>query len=369
MFRTLSLLAAAVGDNTPRVMIAGGLGQVGTDLALSLRQKFGPHNVLVTDSHPLSASHPLAQAMAHEGDNGSNGVHKPFVQMDCLKADEYRAVVAAFQPTWLYHLPAVMSVRGEREPHLAMEVNITSFRTALDIARDGDIRIMVPSSIAVFGADCGKTRTPDDTILNPTTIYGVTKILTEQLGTYYNRRFGTDFRCPRLPGILSAATLPGGGTTDYAVHMYHQALRNAAYTCPLRPNEALPMMYMDDTLDVFHDLMAADRDKLTRCVYNVMGCSFTPAQLRASIERRTGRPLDVNYVEGVEQQIAHSWPDDLDVTNAVRDWQFAPKYDLDALTDRMLELIAVFHSLPPPPKHAAAEGGKDARRKHSFATA
>ena len=215
---------------------------------------------------------------------------------------------------WMFHNAALMSVLGEQQPHKAMELNIDGLRTTLEVARTHKLRYFCPSTMAVFGTDAGKVMTKDDTILNPTTIYGITKVLLEQMGAYYHRKFGVDFRSVRLPGVISVATLPGGGTTDYAVHMYHYALRKEQYKCPVLADEPLPMMYVDDAIDGIVQLMEADRTRLTRCVYNIAGMSFTLAA-EESIEKMT--PLDMVYEKGIAGYCAQL-ADSMDDSNGVR---------------------------------------------------
>lgn len=317
-----------------RVLITGGLGQIGTDLTLALRERFGADSVLTTDVVTPSARHPLA---------GSKG----FQQLDCMNRDAYEQLLKDFKPTWLCHLPAIMSVRGENEPKLALDLNISTARYALDFARDYKIRCFIPSTIAAFGDKCGKVMTKDDTIMNPSTVYGVTKVFAELLGSYYREKREVDFRSVRFPGIISAATLPGGGATDYAIHMYHCALAKTKYVCPVLPDEPLPMLYMPDTLNAVIRLMEAPKSKLTRAVYNISGFSLTPRQLHNSIEARTKRPLEVEYVEGSAQRIAHTWPDSLDDSNAKKDWGHTVEYGLEKMTEDMLMQIPKLHGLPP----------------------
>ncbi|AAZ11841.1 L-threonine 3-dehydrogenase, putative [Trypanosoma equiperdum] len=327
-FSRFALCAAA-----PRVLVTGALGQIGTDLSLALRDKFGADSVLVSDVVEPGAKHPLA---------GLKGVEK----LDCLDSNGFEKLVKEFKPTWMYHLPAIMSVRGEAEPDLAMDINVNTTRYALELARKYNIRIFIPSTIAAFGDKCGKTMTKDDTIMNPSTVYGVTKVYTELLGTWYRQKYGVDFRSVRLPGIISAATLPGGGATDYAIHMYHSALLQKKCVCPVLPYESLPMMYMPDTLNSLVKIMEAPLEKLTRTVYNITGFSFSPSELRFSIERCTDRTIEVEYVEGPAQKIANSWPDSLDDSNARNDWGHQVKYDIDMMSEDMLRQIPILHGLP-----------------------
>ncbi|KAG8348959.1 L-threonine 3-dehydrogenase [Trypanosoma vivax] len=317
--------AISVCNALPRVMVTGGLGQIGTDLSLMLLSRFGVNSVLVCDVVEPSPDHPLAGK-------------KVFEKLDCLDRTAFETLVRKFRPDWLYHLPAIMSVRGEAEPELALSVNTGTILHALNLSNAYNVRVCIPSTIAVFGDKSGTDMVADDTVLNPSTLYGVTKLYMEQLGTWWARKYGVDFRTVRLPGIV-APSLPGGGTTDYVIHMYHCAVVGKKYTCPLLPDEALPMLYMTDALNSIIKLMEAPRNNLTRTVYNITGFSLTPAQLRCSIERHTGHPLDVEYVCGPEQQIARTWPNTLDDTNARRDWGHAEKFDLDATTAEVLRLI------------------------------
>lgn len=330
MFRFSSVLLKTV---VPRILITGGLGQIGSDLSFALLERFGAENVLTTDVVTLPPNHAL-------------GDGKRYQQLDCMDFAAYERLVKDFNPTWLFHLPAIMSVRGEAEPQLALSLNVDSTRYALELSRMYKLRCFIPSTIAAFGDKCGKIDTKDDAILNPSTIYGVTKVFTELLGAYYREKLAVDFRCVRFPGIISAATLPGGGATDYAIHMFHSALKRKKYVCPVMPDEPLPMLYMPDVIEGVLKLMLAPQESLRRTVYNIGGLSFTPEQLRASIEAHIKRPMDVEYVEGPAQRIAHSWPDSLDYSSACKDWGYTTKYDLDMMTKDMLREIAVLHKLP-----------------------
>ena len=317
-------------SKNPRVLITGGLGQIGTDLSIELRKKFGAENVIVTDINKAPA------AMRDAG---------PFEYLDVLDRRGLENMVVTHNVDWLIHLSAIMSVLGEQIPHKAMDLNIDGLRNALEVSRLHKLRVFVPSTMAVFGSDAGKVMTKDDTILNPTTVYGITKVLVEQLGAYYNRKWGVDFRSVRYPGIISAATLPGGGTTDYAVHMYHSALQKTPFTCPVLANEPLPMMYIDDAVTGTIQFLEADRAQLKRCTYNIAGFSFTPDELHKSISAYG--PLQMEYKEGVAQQIAHSWPDSMDDSNARKDWGWKPKFLLEDMTRAMLEEIPRLHPAVP----------------------
>lgn len=324
-----SVRSAATKKASPRVLITGGLGQVGTDLATVLRKKYGNDHVVVTDIRKPG------EGVLSEG---------PYHYLDVLDARSIERLCVEHNIDWVVHNSAIMSVLGELQPHKAMDLNIDGTRNVLEVSRKHNLMVYIPSSMAVFGPDCGKVMTKDDTILNPSTIYGVTKLFMEQLGGYYHRKWGVDFRCIRYPGIISAPTLPGGGTTDYAIHMYHSALKNKPYTCPVNANEPLPMMYVDDCIDGTIQFMEAPRHELKRCVYNISGFSFSPDDLQKSIIK-AGLPLEVRYEKGIAQDIAHSWPDSMEDINARRDWKWDPKYDLDGMTRKMLELIPKYHNL------------------------
>lgn len=326
------LMRFAATKKQPKILIAGGLGQIGTDLSIVLRNKYGAENVIITDINKPS------DEVRNAG---------PFFHCNSLEAGRLEQLVVDHNVDWILHLSAIMSVLGEKIPHQCMDLNINGLRIALEVARKHSLRIFAPSTMAVFGTDAGKVMTKDDTILNPTTIYGITKVLLEQLGAYYNRKWGVDFRSIRYPGIISAATLPGGGTTDYAVHMYHYALKNETFTCPLFPNEPLPMMYIDDAVNGTVQFLETERSQLKRCTYNMAGFSFTPAELQKSIEAHT--KMSMQYEDGVSvsQGIAHSWPDSMDDTNARNDWGWKPKFLLDDMTKVMLEDIPRFHPAVP----------------------
>jgi len=329
MLRTTTARFAAAAQH-PRVLITGGLGQVGTDLATVLRGKYGKDNVIVTDIRRVD------ETVRATG---------PYQYLDVVSgAQTLEKMVVDENIDWVIHNSAIMSVLGEQIPHKAMDLNIDGVRNVFEVCRKHNCRVFCPSSMAAFGADCGKVMTKDDTILNPTTIYGITKVFMEQLGSYYNRKFGMDFRCLRYPGIISAPTLPGGGTTDYAIHMFHSALNKEKYTSPVLADEPLPMMYVDDCINGTVQFLETPREKLTRSVYNVAGFSFSPKDLHESIER-SGHKLEMAYEKGIAQDIAHSWPDSMDDSNARKDWNWSPEYDLDGMTAKMFELIPKYHKL------------------------
>jgi len=244
---------------------------------------------------------------------------------------------------WIVHQAGILSVQGEQNHVVAQNVNLNGLRNALDVAQKLNLRIFAPSTIAVFGPASGKVMTPDDTKLCPTTVYGITKVFLEQLGNYYHTKFGVDFRCLRLPGIISHNTT-GRGTTDYAVFMYHQSVKkDKVFKCGVNANELLPMMYMPDCLDAIINFLECPQSRLTRRVYNVQGMSFSPSQLQASIQKHVP-DLEVRHEPDLLQSIASSWPDTIDDSNARKDWGWNPKFDLESMTaDMLLQLTARKH--------------------------
>jgi threonine 3-dehydrogenase len=304
------------------------MGQIGTDLAAALRQKYGRDSVIASDIRKCQGNTLM--------DKG------PFVYCDALDQGQIEKLVVDNNINWIVHLSAIMSVLAEGMPQKAMDLNINAVRNVLEVARIHKLRTYIPSTMAVFNKDAGQDMTKDDTILNPTTIYGVTKVFLEHIGCYYHRKFGVDFRCMRYPGMIAAETLPGGGTTDYAVHMYHSALKKEKYICPVLPNEALPMMYMPDCLKSTMMLLEAPEEKLTRRVYNIAAMSFTPEEVKASIQKVIP-DFTVDYEKGLAQDIAETWPNQMDDSNAQKDWLWKPDWTLDMMTKDMLEKVPQMH--------------------------
>jgi nucleoside-diphosphate-sugar epimerase len=257
-------------------------------------------------------------------------------------------VLAQYRVTIVYHLAALLSAKGEQQPDLAWRVNMEGLRNVLEACRlAGVSRLFWPSTIAVFGPDTPRQQTPQHTVMNPTTLYGVTKLAGEQLCAWYHRRYGLDVRSLRYPGLISYTAPPGGGTTDYAVEIFHQALAHNRYTCFLEPNAALPMLYMPDAVRATLELMQAPAGAIRiRTSYNLGGLSFTPAELADAI--RQNRPeFEIDYAPDFRQQIAQSWPASLDDSDAQTDWGWKPEFDLSSMTLDMLTQLAARQQLVP----------------------
>jgi len=310
---------------TKRVLMTGAAGQIGSELALALRKKYGDGNVVVTDLFRPPA------ALAEAG---------PFELLDATDAKALDGLVAKYGVDTVYHLAALLSATGEKNPQKAWSVNINGLYNVLEVARArGLVRVYSPSSIAVFGPATPRTATPQDTVLDPRTIYGVTKVAGEHLCDYYVRKYGLDVRGCRYPGIISHQTLPGGGTTDYAVAIFYEAVKYGRYTCFLREDTRLPMMYMPDCLKCTLDLMDADFARLEHhASFNVTAMSFTAGELAAEI-RRHMPAFECRYEPDFRQAIADSWPASIDDSAARAEWGWKPDYDLAAMTADMLAVL------------------------------
>jgi nucleoside-diphosphate-sugar epimerase len=262
------------------------------------------------------------------------------VLLDVTNSQQLQRAVRDNDIDTVYHMAAILSAVGEAKPEVCWDVNVNGLRNILELARAHDLRLFCPSSIAVFGPETPHERTPQDTVLRPRTMYGVTKVVGERLCEYYATRYGVDVRGVRYPGIISYVTLPGGGTTDYAVEIYYEAIRNAYYQCFVHQDTVLPMMYMPDCIKATIDLMAADRSQLVHHAdYNVSAMSFSAAQLAAEIARHVPG-FTVDYVpDPVRQAIADSWPKTIDDSAARREWGWRPSYDLATMTVDMLEKL------------------------------
>lgn len=304
----------------PKILITGGLGQLGIECAKLLRSQYGDDNVILSDIIKPS------QAVIESG---------PYIFADILDFKGLQKIVVDHRIDWLIHFSALLSAVGEQNVPLAVRVNIEGVHNVIELAKQYNLRIFVPSTIGAFGPDSPRNPTPNVTIQRPRTIYGVSKVHAELIGEYYYHKFGLDFRCLRFPGVISSDP-PGGGTTDYAVAIFHEALRTGKYQCYLRPDTRLPMMYIEDCLRALLEFMRAPSEQLKRRVYNVTAMSFTPEELVDKLSKYVPN-LHVSYTPDSRQLIADSWPQVFDDSDARRDWNWQHKYDLDNLVNFMVK--------------------------------
>jgi nucleoside-diphosphate-sugar epimerase len=304
-----------------RILVTGALGQIGSELVPALRERYGSDRVIASDVRLPAAPPP-------DG---------PFEHVDCIHIREIEHAVRRHEVDAIYHLAALLSAVAEEKPRVAWEINMGGLYRVLEVARQHGCAVFLPSSIGAFGPSTPREGTPQDTIQRPTTMYGITKVAGELLCDYYHTRFGLDTRGLRLPGLISHVAPPGGGTTDYAVEIFYQAVRYRHYTCFLREDTRLDMMYMPDAIRAMLELMEADAEPLVhRNAFNVTAMSFTPAQLAAEVRHHLP-DFAIDYqVDPVRQAIADSWPDSLDDTAARTEWGWAPAFDLPAMTRDML---------------------------------
>ena len=308
-----------------RIIITGALGQIGVELTSKLREIYGTDNVLPTD-----VKAPTQPELAN----------KPFEIVDVRDHERLAQVVQTFKPDTIMHMASLLSATAENDPFLAWDINMNGLVNALEVARGFDLQFFTPSSIAAFGDSTPKENTPQVTIQRPNTMYGVSKVAGELLCDYYFEKFGVDTRGLRLPGIISHVQEPGGGTTDYAVEIYFEAIKNGRYTSFIGPGTHMDMMYMDDTIDAMIQLMEADGSKLKdRNAFNVSAMSISPEMVAAEIQKHIPS-FELDYdVDPVRQGIAETWPNQLDISEARAQWGFKPKYDLAKMTEAMLEAI------------------------------
>jgi len=302
-----------------RILITGVNGQIGSELSERLGGLVGPENIVGLDLRPATPPY----LIAHET-----------VDITCKEA--VRQVIEKYEVDTVYHMASLLSARGEMNPDQTWEVNMTGLKNILDLARGRNIKIFWPSSIAVFGPNSPKENTPQNTILDPNTMYGITKRAGELLCQYYFDKFHVDVRSVRYPGIISYKTEPGGGTTDYAVEIFYEAIRNKVYTCFVGPETRLPMMYMDDAVRAAVEIMQAEWDKVKiRTSYNLTAMSFTAEELANEI-RENITEFTCNYAPDFRQGIANSWPQQIDDSRARNDWGWQHSYDLASITTEML---------------------------------
>lgn len=309
-----------------RILITGATGQIGSELTMALRKIYGGENVVASGRR-----HPPLPVIKESG---------PFVHLDVTEPSAIDEVVSRHHIDTIFHLASLLSAVAEAHPQLAWQVNMGGLINVLEVARKRKCSLFFPSSIGAFGPTTPKDHTPQDTIQHPATIYGITKLSGELLCNYYFWRFGVDCRGVRYPGLISYVTKPGGGTTDYAVDIFHAALREARYTCFLKPDTRLDMMYMPDAIQAAISLMKADSNTLThRNGYNVTAMNFTPEELSAAIRRHIPEFTIEYEIDPVRQDIADSWPNSMDDSIARQEWGWQPRFDLEEMVRDMLAKI------------------------------
>jgi len=310
-----------------KILVIGAAGQIGTELVLTLRQSKGADNVIAAD-----LKEPNEKVLA-----GGK-----FVHLDILDESAVKGVINDNRITEVYLLAALLSATAEKNPMFAWKLNMDGLFNILNIAKEGIIKkVFWPSSIAVFGPSSPKENTPQTTIMEPITVYGISKQAGERWCEYYFRQYGVDVRSVRYPGLISYKSLPGGGTTDYAVDIYYKALENASFTCFLDENMKLPMMYMKDAIRATIELMDAPIENVkTRSSYNIAGMSFSPKEIAQSIQNHIA-DFEINYSIDYRNKIAETWPDSISDTSARKDWNWKARYDLNKMTKNMLENLSL----------------------------
>jgi nucleoside-diphosphate-sugar epimerase len=308
-----------------RFLVTGSYGQIGTELVGAMREKYGGDNVIATGRKKPP------EILLKDG---------PYMHLDILDANQLHSMIVDNDIDIIIHNASVLSGVGEKNPQLAYRTNVEGAYNVLEAARILKLdQVMIPSSIAAFGPSTPRENTPNDVIMRPTSAYGVTKVFIELWGEYYSKRFGVDFRSLRYPGIISAEALPGGGTTDYAVEIFYEALKNKKYTSFLDKGTYLPMMYMDDCIKCTIDLIEADENKLKHRSFNITAMSFAPEDIAAEIKKHIPE-FEISYEPDFRQAIAESWPASIDDSAAREEWGWKPDFDLASMTKDMLEKLS-----------------------------
>ena len=307
------------------ILVTGARGQLGSDLVLALHRRYGATQIIESGRRKTP----------------NQGIESlKYKLLDVTDSQRLEDIIKRYQVDIIYHLAGVLSAKGEQHPQRCWQVNIDGLRNVLEAAKSYQIQVFWPSSIAVFGANTPKVNTPQITIKEPSTIYGITKLTGELLCQYYARRFGVDVRSLRLPGIISYSTAPGGGTTDFAVEIFSEAIKKGSYTCFVRPETRLPMIYMPDVIKAILDLIEADTSAITiRSSYNLAAVSFSVAELVGEIQKHLP-DFTCHYQPDFRQAIADSWPSVIDDTQARTDWGWQHRYDLGAIVTDMLEHLS-----------------------------
>jgi len=306
-----------------KILVIGACGQIGVELTLELRKLYGGANVIASD---LRAENELLKGTG------------PYVSLDVMNKEMLHVQVIRQNITQIYLLAAILSATGEKNPHLAWSLNTTSLLNVLEIAKDENVhKVYWPSSIAVFGPTSPKINCPQQTVIEPITVYGISKYAGEFWCNYFNHRYKVDVRSLRYPGLISYKSEPGGGTTDYAVEIFHEAIETKTYNCFLKEDTYLPMMYMPDAIRATIELMESDESKIkVRTSYNISGVSFSPKEIAAEIKKHIPG-FTISYEPDYRQEIATSWPQSIDDSVAKKDWGWKPAFDLSALTTDMIK--------------------------------
>jgi len=309
-----------------RILVIGSAGQIGSELVPFLRKKYGNDNVIATGRKT-----PLPDVIKNSG---------PVIYLDALEKNRLSEVLYEYEINTIFHMASILSATGEKMPQTAWDININGLINILEAGRSYKVdKIVWPSSIAAFGPTTPRENTPNTTVLQPTTMYGITKVAGELLAEYYYKKYNLDVRSMRLPGIISSETLPGGGTTDYAVEIFYEAIKNKKYTCFLREDTVLPMMYQPDCLKCMVDLLEADDSRLKRRVYNITGMSFSAGEIATEIKKHISE-FEIDYSPDFRQEIADSWPKTIDDSLAREEWGWDPTYDLSSMTKDMIEILS-----------------------------
>ena len=309
------------------ILVIGATGQIGSELTMDLRKRYGNEHIVagyITGAEPKGV-------LKESG---------PSAVVDVTDRAAIESAVKNYQIDTIYNLAALLSVVAESKPALAWKIGIDGLWNVLEVAREHKCAVFTPSSIGSFGTETPHVKTPQDTVQRPRTMYGVTKVTTELLSDYYHTKYGVDTRAVRFPGIISNVTLPGGGTTDYAVEIYYAAVKGEKFVCPIKPGTLMDMMYMPDALNAAISLMEADPSRLKhRNAFNIASMSFAPETIYAAIKKHVPDFEMVYEPDPLKQAIADSWPDCLDDTCAREEWDWKPQYDLESMTVDMLEKL------------------------------
>ena len=311
-----------------KIMVTGALGQIGSEMVLKLREIYGANNVITTDLRKIEGSEAVTGG--------------PFELLDVTDTRMLGDLYRKHQPDTIIHLASLLSAVAEAKPTLAWNINMGGLVNMLELARENNLSLFTPSSIGAFGPNTPKENTPQDTIQRPTTMYGVTKVSGELICDYYFKKFGVDTRGVRFPGLISYVAPPGGGTTDYAVDIYYEALKNHSYTSYIGEGTYMDMMYMPDALRAVIELMEANPEHLIhRNAFNISGMSFAPEHVAAEIRKHIP-DFAMNYkIDPLRQGIADSWPNSIDTQAALAEWGYKPQYDLELMTTDMLEKLRI----------------------------